>query len=177
MSGAEWEGLVVCLRALMFGSIVGLSMFSFGIGSPHVVAAAEVRATLSAYLDGVAIPLSDVSKYYCDDFSYPVITCSVSPIVQGARSTVQSLLASVDYVTVYDQAGYAGPSLNVSQDYGSLLSIGWNDRISSFKVRNSETGRFFVDWFYGGSGWSFCCNTLQPTLGGYDNTFSSIQRT
>jgi hypothetical protein len=31
--------------------------------------------------------------------------------------------------------------------------------------------------FYGGSQWSFCCNTQQSTLGGYDNTFSSIQRT
>ena len=67
--------------------------------------------------------------------------------------------------------------MHVSQDYSALATIGWNDRISSFKARNSETGAFFTDWFYSGSSWPFCCNTQQPTLNAYDNLFSSIRRT
>jgi len=118
-----------------------------------------------------------VSKYYCDDFSYPVITCSASGLVISSRALLTSLLTSVDYVTVYELPSYGGASMSMSQDYNALALIGWNDRISSFKARNGETGTFYVDWFYGGSQWSFCCNTQQPSLGGYDNTFSSVKRT
>jgi peptidase inhibitor family I36 len=86
-------------------------------------------------------------------------------------------VTAVTYVTIYDQAAYAGSFMQVSQDYSVLALIGWNDRISSFKGRNSETGSFYTDWFYGGSAWSFCCNVNQPVLNAYDNTFSSIIRT
>jgi hypothetical protein len=165
-------------RALVVGLLVIVSgpLASFSTASP--AAAIEARGTtLTALLDGVAIPLEEVSKYYCDDFSYPVITCSVSPLLHAVRTTAFALLASVDYVTVFEHATFQGASMNISQDYPVLTLIGWNDRISSFKVRNGETGRFSVDWLYAGSGWSFCCNTQQGTLGGYDNTFSSVQRT
>jgi hypothetical protein len=132
---------------------------------------------VTAFLDGKAIPLADVSKYYCDDFSYPEIQCSTSQLVTSARATVVSLFTSVDYVTIFDQPSYFGTYMNVSQDYGVLALIGWSDRISSFKARNSQTGTFYVDWLYGGSRWSFCCNQQLPTLGAYDNTFSSLLRT
>ena len=58
-----------------------------------------------------------------------------------------------------------------------LVLLGWNDKVSSFKARNGETGRLWVDWWYSGSSWSFCCNSQVPYLGSYDNTFSSVQRT
>jgi len=67
--------------------------------------------------------------------------------------------------------------MNVSQDYAALSAIGWNDRISSFRGRNSETGQFWTDWFYGGTWYAFCCNTSVSNLGSFNNTFSSIQRT
>jgi hypothetical protein len=67
--------------------------------------------------------------------------------------------------------------MNVSQDYATLSTIGWNDRISSFKARNSETGTLFADWFFTGTWWAFCCNTQVANLGSYSNTFSSLQRT
>jgi hypothetical protein len=88
-----------------------------------------------------------------------------------------ALLSGTEYVTVWDQAGFFGGSMSISQDYASLLTIGWNDRISSFKARNSQTGRFTVDWFFGGSSWPFCCNSQLSSLGAYDNTFSAVQRT
>jgi hypothetical protein len=161
-------------RSIALVAIISIVM----AGLPEVAAAdGDNGVTLSAYLDGKPIPLADVSRYYCDDFSFPVIQCSVSPLVMATRSTLTTLLTNVDYVTVWDQPSFSGVYMNISQDYAVLATIGWNDRISSFKARNSETGSFFVDWFYGGSTWSFCCNTQQPTLNGYDNTFSSVQRT
>ena len=144
---------------------------------PTVAAGTDTGPPLSAYLDGKPIPLADVSKYFCDDFSYPEIQCSISPLITAARATVTNLLTSVDYVTVFDGTYFSGAWMNMSQDYSILATIGWNDRISSFKARNGETGTFYVDWFYNGSQWSFCCNTQQSSLGGYDNSFSSVQRT
>ena len=162
--------------------VIFVVLTSLALGVPRSAVAADgshadTSPALTAYLDGRAIPLSDVSKYDCDDFSYPVIQCSVSSLVMAARSTLTTLLTNVDYVTVWDLPTYSGSYMNMSQDYAVLATIGWNDRISSFKGRNSETGTFFTDWFNGGSTWSFCCNTNQPTLNGYDNTFSSVQRT
>jgi hypothetical protein len=87
------------------------------------------------------------------------------------------LLTSVDYVTVWDGTFFSGASMNVSEDYSALSLIGWNDRISSFKGRNSESGAFYVDWFYGGAWWTFCCNQQTSNLGTFSNTFSSIRRT
>jgi hypothetical protein len=181
MGGGEVEGPVRRHRSIMFGVLLCASVALASL-LPAVAVADDgsqphESADLQAYLDGKPIPPADVSKYFCDDFSYPVIHCSVSPLVTAARATVVSLLTSVDYVTVYEQAGFGGPYMNISQDYGWLATIGWNDRISSFRARNGETGTFFVDWFSGGSQWSFCCNTQQSSLGGYDNSFSSLKRT
>jgi hypothetical protein len=80
-------------------------------------------------------------------------------------------------VTIWDGAAFSGAFMNVSQDYSVLATIGWNDKISSFKGRNSETGTFYTDWFYGGSFWAFCCNAQLSSLGSYNNTFSSVLRT
>jgi hypothetical protein len=161
-------GLVLAVSIALWGSIPSAATAADGAGDP---------ASLTAFLDGKPIPLADASKYSCDDFSYPIIQCSVNSLVMATRATLVSLLSSVDYVSIYEFPSYSGSMMNVSQDYPALATIGWNDKISSFKARNSLTGTFFVDWFYGGSQWSFCCNTQQSSLGGYDNTFSAVQRT
>ena len=148
-----------------------------GIAYPHATLAAEGDPQLTATLDGKPIPLEDVGKYFCDDFSYPEIQCSRSRLLPDARVTLVTLLAAVDYVTIWDQANYGGAFMNVSQDYSALSVIGWNDRVSSFKGRNSQNGVFYVDWFYSGSFWAFCCNSQYASLGAYNNTFSSITRT
>lgn len=168
----------------MIGSLLAVSLSIGGsvrplavIGADADAADADAAATLTAYLDGKAIPLADVSRYYCDDFSYPVIRCSTSQLLADTRAALSSLLTSVAYVTIYEQAYYGGGWMNVSQDYNALVLMGWNDKISSFKARNGETGAFFTDWLYSGSQWSFCCNQQLTSLGAYDNTFSSILRT
>ena len=160
--------------------VLAVSMVGSGLWAPAARAgdldAADLQVGLVAYLDGKPLALKLVGSYYCDDFSYPVIQCSTQPTTIQARA-VLSLLGGADYVTIWDQPGYGGTYMNVSQDYATLVTIGWNDKISSFKARNSETGRFTTNWLFGGTSWSFCCNTQQSTLNAYDNTFSAVERT
>jgi len=148
-----------------------------GYAEPATARAEDGAPELSATLDGRPIPVEDVGRYYCDDFDYPAIRCYSTKLLAGTRATLVTLLTTVDYVTVYDGTNYSGAYMNVSQDYATLSTIGWNDRISSFKARNSETGTLFADWFFTGTWWAFCCNTQVANLGSYSNTFSSLQRT
>jgi hypothetical protein len=164
-------------RGLAIGLMLLGSLTIAGIANPPAARAGDADPELTATLDGKPIPLQDVGKYYCDDFSYPEITCSSARLVADARTAVVVVLTGIDYVTIYDTANYGGAFMNVSQDYSTLAVIGWNDRIGSFKGRNSETGMFFIDWFYGGAAWAFCCNTQTPNLGTFNNAISSIKRT
>jgi hypothetical protein len=130
---------------------------------------------LRADLDGLPIPLVEVGRHFCDDFSYPTIHCFTRADDLETRSAA-ALTAGVTYVTIYEYATFAGAYMHVSEDYTVLAWIGWNDRISSFKGRNSELGAFYTDWFYSGTADQFCCNELAYSLGGFDNTFSSVHR-
>ena len=146
-------------------------------GSGPVLAKVDPIAALTADLDGVPIKLEQVGQWYCDDFSYPAIHCFSSPVVLEARSAVFQLVSSVDFVTVYELGSFSGSYMHMSQDYTALLTIGWNDRISSLKGRNNVASRFFGDWFYGGAPYDVCCNVQITALGSFDNTFSSVRRT
>jgi hypothetical protein len=160
-------------RALLFGVFLALLP-----STPATAAGPTVVATL----DGRSIPLTEVSRYHCHDLEYPTIRCFHQPRDRNLSlatdaAALQVAAAGVVYVTVYDGSLYGGSSLSISQNYDSLSTIGWNDRISSFRGRNAETGRFNTDWFGGGSGWNFCCNQSTGNLSSYDNTFSSVYRT
>ena len=157
-------------------TLLGMAFLALA-GMPAIATAEEGDSEVVAYLDGKPISAEEIGRYYCDDFDYPVIQCSKSPLLPSARGTLVALLSGADYVTIYAGTYYSGAYMNVSQSYSSLLTIGWNDRVSSFKGRNSETGRFTTDWFYGGSSWPFCCNSNVSTLGTWNNTFSAVERT
>ncbi len=162
----------------VFG-IAAAAVMSLTATAVTPVAAATMASRLSADLDGVPIPLTDVGLYDCHDFDAPRIHCFT---ITGQRDaavggTAALAAAGVAYVVIYDQASFAGPSMVLSDDYSVLALIGWNDRISSFKGQGSQSGRFWTDWFGGGSPYSFCCNQQVPSLGSYDNTFSSVSRT
>jgi hypothetical protein len=159
---------------LLAAAVSGALMLGPGAGPAEAV---EDDQELVAYLDGEEIPVSEVGRYHCDDFAYPVIRCSVSPLLSQARRTVVTLLSGVEYVTIYDLPSFSGASMTLSQDYATLMTIGWDDRISSFKGKLSATGKFWTDWFMGGSYWWFCCNQQVSSLGTSSNTFSSVQRT
>ena len=164
------------LGALVLATLTAMSSIAASPANAADLESVELDVGLVAYLDGRPLSLKLVGNYYCDDFAYPVIQCSSKPATVEARA-VLSLLGGTDYVTIYEQPNFGGAYMNVSQDYAMLVTIGWNDKISSFKARNSETGRFTTNWLFGGTSWSFCCNTQQSTLNAYDNTFSAVERT
>lgn len=153
------------------------------------LASAQALPEVEAYLDGQSIRPAGVSNHFCHDFGFPRIDCySTANALEAAlgrdlrltTATVGALSAgaadSVDYVTVYADALYGGTYMHLSQNYSALAIIGWNDRISSLKVRNSQSGKFWHDWFEGGTSYSFCCNSNVPSLGSHDDQFSSVRR-
>jgi hypothetical protein len=153
--------------------VAGLLMLS--ATAPVAAFAGEPgQSPLRADLDGKPIPLIEVGDWYCHDFDAPVIHCFSSP--KALETDVAPILAatSVTYVVVYEFTTFQGAYLYISNDVTVLGTLGWNDRISSFSVRNSMSGRFWTDWFYGGTSYYFCCNQWVGSLGSYDNTFSSV---
>ena len=66
---------------------------------------------------------------------------------------------------MYDNANYSGGSIYLSQDYADLGTIGWNDRITSFKVVNGGSGVFRWDAGPGGASYSFCCGSQVSNIG------------
>ena len=161
-------------RALLFGVLLALVP-----AAPVAAAPAQIKATL----DGRPIKISEIPDYDCHDLEFPVIRCFATQADRDASLSVEAgslealAAAAVAYVTMYDGASFTGATFTASQNYDALVSIGWNDRVSSFRARNSETGVFYVDWFAGGSSWSFCCNGQASSLGSFNNTFSSVYRT
>jgi hypothetical protein len=153
-----------------------LLAFVLGALTPTTAAAATGSGDLTADLDGRPIKLELVGNWYCDDFSYPAIHCFSSPQNETMRTASVLAVTAVDFVTVYEYTSWAGSYMHMSQDYTVLATIGWNDRISSLKGRNSETSHFYVDWFNGGASYALCCNSQISSLGSFDNTFSSVRR-
>jgi len=156
--------------------IMSITLVAMAWLAPQATLAAGSRSGLTADLDGRPLKLSDVGNWYCDDFSYPVIHCFSDPSQLEARTTSILAVTAVDYVTVYDYTTFAGSYMHMSEDYTVLAWIGWNDRISSLKGRNSESSHFYVDWFWGGTSYGVCCNQQLSSLGGFDNAFSSVHR-
>lgn len=161
------------LASLSVGSVAGASR------SP------QPSTSVAADVDGRPISIALIPTYFCHDFDYPKIHCFGSPkgleAAKAARS--QTLAAPAqnfgagDYVTIFDGPNYSGGFMDVSQNYDALWSIGWNDRISSYKGRNSASGIFWTDWFASGNGKTFCCNANVATLSAtYENAFSSMYR-
>jgi hypothetical protein len=162
----------------LFGVILALVP-----ATPALAAAPGIVATL----DGRPLAVADIDNFHCHDLEYPIIRCFRKAADRDAELETEpgamaamagtAATAAVVYVTVYESPGFAGASLSISQNYDALAVIGWNDRISSFKGRNAETGIFYVDWFASGSSWAFCCNTSVSNLSSWNNTFSSVYRT
>jgi hypothetical protein len=149
------------------------------------VAGAGSSADLTAMLDGHRIDLQRVSDYHCHDLDYPVIRCYRSaedldraiadrvardPGSAGAEGT-----AGPAYVRVYTDASYGGTSLLISTPYDHLGSVGWNDRISSFKTLTSAGGSFWQHDLHSGWAYPFCCSSTVPYVGdAYNDQFSSV---
>ncbi len=122
---------------------------------------ASASSSISATLDGTSITLREAASLSCHDFDYPILRCFISATAMEldvSRRLDHGLAAAVvlttGYVTAYEHAGYAGSALTLSNDQAWLSSIGWNDRISSFKSfgavgsfrENSPTGGFIYSF-------------------------------
>lgn len=157
-------------RKGLVGLLMSVSLVTFGQAP---VAAADGRVT--AQLDGRAILLRDVDKYYCHDLDYPRITCSHSKA--GADTQIARAVAarSASFVRLYDDVGYEGGSIALSRDYSDLGDIGWNDRASSFKVLNGGSGEFSEHVGPGGAHYSFCCTGAMSNLGSWNDRISAVE--
>lgn len=146
------------------------------------VSAAEESPKVRADLEGRPIKASEIGSYYCHDFAFPEVHCfSTASELEAASASYEGLIATAigpgDYVTVYSEPSYGGSYMHLSQNYDTLFWIGWNDRISSFKARNSARGTFWADWNGTGGRTDFCCNqTVAGLSSAVDNTFTSVYR-
>jgi hypothetical protein len=163
-------------RAVRALGLAGGLVAYLAIGLSLTAAKPVSDPVMYADLDGKPIALVDVGKYYCHDFDFPAIHCFSDPKALESNSDVQAAASTVEFVTVYEYTTFQGAFMHMSQNYTVLATIGWNDRISSFVVKNSQSGNFYTDWFYGGTVYGWCCNQQLTGLGSYDNTFSSVYR-
>ena len=119
--------------------------------------------------------IGPMGPWYCHDFDYPAIHCFSDPNELESRPEVAlAAAAGTTYVTVYEYTTYQGAFMHMSENYSILSLIGWSDRISSFVAKNSMSGAFWTDWLYTGTRYNFCCNSAVGSLGGYNDTFSSV---
>lgn len=163
--------------------VVALLLASSTLQPPS---AAASSSQISADMDGMPIPATHAGQYFCHDFEFPHLRCfSTAAALEAAMPTESAnggdlALAAYgpnDYVTIYSEPAFGGSYAHLSQNYDGLWVIGWNDRISSFKGRNSARGSFYVDWYAGGSRADFCCNQTKASLSStFNNAISSVYR-
>jgi Beta/Gamma crystallin len=133
-------------------------------------------------LDGAPASILDVPTLHCHDLDAPIIRCfrtetGLQTALSARTSQSGVLTAGVAYVEMFEHTYYGGASFVVSEDYPNLGSIGWNDRVSSFRGLNSYYGTFFQHANYVGAYWRFGPNQQVFDVGTAWNDFiSSVWR-
>jgi hypothetical protein len=148
-----------------------------------VQAASGVEAVVHADLDGQPILISDIPTYFCHDRDFPAIHCfRTTRALEGSIAARSSGLAigaaaSSNYVIVYAGLSYSGTYMYISQNYDTLFTVAWNDRIRSYRGLNGASGVFWTDWCATGDDLTFCCNVLDPSLpSAFDKAITSVYR-
>jgi len=116
---------------------------------------------------------------HCHDLGPTALSCFATEAERDASLvTLQGemmLASSSGYVIAYSNPSFGGSSVVLSQDYGHLGHIGWDDRISSYKAYTPLTGYFFEHTWYGGRAQAYCCNAQVTYVGdALNNRFSSF---
>ena len=164
---------------------LGLILAAVGAVSGGGVAQASPSGPqVRADVEGRQIKPSEIAAHFCHDFDFPRIHCfeTAARLEAATQSTSPGTFSAAaafgpnDYVTVYSGPTFSGTYAHLSQNYDALFAIGWNDQISSYKGRNNVSGTFWSDWYANGRATNFCCNVQITSLGGLDNTFSSVYR-
>jgi hypothetical protein len=145
--------------------------------SAGTAAAEGVRADL----EGKAIEATKVGSYYCHDLAYPDIHCfRTAARLEAALAAAgpdSFGVSATNYVVIYADQSYGGAYAYLSQNYSNLGSIGWNDRITSFKALNGEDGRFYEHESAGGGSYTFCCNQQVSNVGqAWNDRITSVYR-
>ena len=152
------------------------------LASSGTASAAPAAPNVRADLEGKPIKVAEISSYFCHDYSFPDVHCfstsaGLEAAVGSSTQSISTAFGPNDYVTIYSEPTYGGSYMHLSQNYDTLFWIGWNDRVSSFKGRNSASGTFWSDWYGTGRATDFCCNQTVPYLAaGVDNSFTSVYR-
>jgi Peptidase inhibitor family I36 len=136
---------------------------------------------LSAKFGDADISLNQAGAMSCHDFDYPVLRCFASPqalerdVAQRVQTkAVPAAVAATGYVTVWEHAGYDGARMTLSADQPWLSSIGWNDRISSFKSFGAS-GRFLENSPGSGFVYQFSSGVQVSYVGNfYNDKFSAF---
>lgn len=149
-------------------------------GSLSVPASIEAASPVRFDLDGQPSSSREAERFHCELLDYPTIHCfrierernAVVEATLAAESTID--VATSGYVIAYQDASYAGPSVALTSDKDDLSSIGWNDRITSFRSM-SATGRFYENNYYGGLVYAFSSGQTVPNVGDtFNDKFSSF---
>jgi len=166
------------MRVRTVGVLVAMLAATLFPTSVHAASAPNVHADL----EGRTIAVREISTYYCHDRAFPLIHCfSTASRLEAALASTSPVLATTfgptDYVTIYSAPSYGGSYMHLSQNYDTLYWVGWNDRVRSFKARNSASGTFWTDWYGSGYGLNFCCNQTTPYFSAtFDNAITSVYR-
>ena len=149
----------------------------------NVQANSGVVAVVHADLDGQPILVSDIPGYFCHDRDFPAIHCFWTARALEASITARSsgpaieAAAGSDYVVVYAALMCSGTYMYISQNYDTLFTVAWNDRIRSYRGLNGASGVFWTDWYATGDDLPFCCNVLDPSLpAAFDKAITSVYR-
>ena len=136
-----------------------------------------------ATLDGRTISIDAAADLDCHDFEYPVIRCftsiaalefDVAVQLGRQRSRTSFAPASIGYVVVYEHVAYGGAVKVLALDVPWLSSLGWNDKISSFKSFGAS-GAFHEHSPNGGFVYSYGPSSRVASLSGmYNDKFSSF---
>jgi hypothetical protein len=146
-----------------------------------VFAGSTSAGRLAARSGETEISLDQAGAMSCHDFDYPVLRCFASPqaldgdVAERMRTVSAPAALATGYVTFFEHASYDGARMTLSADQPWLNSIGWNDRISSFKsfgaygrfLENSP-GSGFIYVFSAGVQVSWLNNTYNDKFSAFD---------
>jgi hypothetical protein len=133
-----------------------------------------------AWLDGEPVSVRQAGQHHCIAgvrlecySSHTARDRALHAARENAASGASALTSG--YVIAYVDASFGGASIVLTQDYSDLSTIGWNDKISSYKVFTSLTGSFWTAANYSGVRQTYCCFTNVSYVGNSVNdTFSSF---
>ncbi len=152
-----------------------------GAASAHDSSVTGPPGPVVADLAGHTIAVGEIPHWYCHDLDFPRIHCfATAAELEHALATHQSARpagtagASIDLAICAD-ANWQGGTTVISQAYPDLGTIGWNDKISSFKVLNGVAGHFATDIYNSGAYDYFAPYQLTTYVGNaWNDTFSSV---